>query len=122
MFDYKPAHYILDENLEPVLCEDPTLWTGWFFNTDRRVQQDDFSGVCVSTIFLGLDHQFGDGPPLLYETMVFGGKYDQWCRRHPTRMAALAYHDQMVTQARLAARPWYQKTWDYLKWVFSQEK
>jgi hypothetical protein len=27
--------------------------------------------VEVSTVFLGLDHQFGEGPPLLFETMVF---------------------------------------------------
>jgi len=25
----------------------------------------------VSTIFLGLDHQWGNGPPILFETMVF---------------------------------------------------
>lgn len=29
------------------------------------------SGSRVSTVFLGLDHQWGDGPPLLFETMVF---------------------------------------------------
>ena len=28
----------------------------------------------ASTVFLGLDHQLTeDGPPLLFETMVFGG-------------------------------------------------
>lgn len=26
----------------------------------------------VSTVFLGLNHAFNDGPPVLFETMVFG--------------------------------------------------
>lgn len=29
--------------------------------------------VNVSTVFLAIDHAFGDGPPVLYETMIFGG-------------------------------------------------
>lgn len=35
---------------------------------------DEFEpGISVSTLFLGLDHRFyGDGPPLVFETMVFG--------------------------------------------------
>lgn len=28
-------------------------------------------GSYVSTVFLGLDHSFGDGPPLLFESMAF---------------------------------------------------
>jgi len=28
-------------------------------------------GTWVSTVWLGLDHQYGDGPPLIFETMVF---------------------------------------------------
>lgn len=27
----------------------------------------------VSTVLLGADHQFGEGPPLIFETMVFCG-------------------------------------------------
>jgi hypothetical protein len=56
--------------------------------------------VRVSTIWLGLNHNFGDGPPLIFETMIFGlpdedevGEY-QW--RYSTKEAALAGHDQAV--------------------------
>jgi hypothetical protein len=38
----------------------------------------------VSTVFLGIDHNFGNGPPLLFETMVFGGEYDGYCKRYST--------------------------------------
>lgn len=30
----------------------------------------------VSTVWLGHNHQFGDGPPLIFETMIFGGERD----------------------------------------------
>lgn len=31
----------------------------------------------VSTVWLGLDHRVGDGPPLIFETMVFGEGSDE---------------------------------------------
>lgn len=39
--------------------------------SDRRVGLDVLEdGTRVSTVWLGLDHSFGDGPPLIFETMV----------------------------------------------------
>ena len=58
-------------------------------------------GIEVSTVFLGMDHNFGaTGPPLLFETMVFGGELDQECERWPNEVAALAGHDQWVARVR----------------------
>lgn len=38
----------------------------------RRVAETTLSdGTWVSTVWLGVDHQFGEGPPLIFETMVF---------------------------------------------------
>jgi hypothetical protein len=31
----------------------------------------------VSTVWLGIDHSFGGGPPLIFETMVFGPDGDE---------------------------------------------
>lgn len=31
----------------------------------------------VSTVFLGIDHNVFGGPPLLFETMIFGGVHDE---------------------------------------------
>ena len=48
-------------------------------------------------MFLGLDHSFADvGPPILFETMVFGGEHDQEMERYATWDEAVAGHDIMV--------------------------
>ncbi len=54
-----------------VHCEDIIEWAQWFEKGNRRVAETDIGGVKISTVFLGLDHQFGQGLPLLFETMVF---------------------------------------------------
>jgi hypothetical protein len=52
----------------------------------------------VSTVWLGVDHSFGDGVPLLFETMVFGdGALDHACRRYMTEATARAGHVEEVT-------------------------
>lgn len=38
----------------------------------RRVAADRIGDIFVSTVFLPIDHSFGTGPPILWETMVFG--------------------------------------------------
>ena len=53
-------------------------------------------GVTISTVFLGLDHAWGDGPPLLFETMIFGGSHDQYQERYSSKKEALAGHKQAV--------------------------
>jgi hypothetical protein len=55
-------------------------WARWFENpTSRIVDTTTIGKVRVSTIFLGLDHNFyDDGPPILWETMIFGGEHDQY--------------------------------------------
>lgn len=37
----------------------------------RRVGLDEREGIEVSTVWLGLNHSFLDGPLLIFETMVF---------------------------------------------------
>ena len=56
--------------------------------------------VRVSTVFLGTDHNCLDGPPILYETMIFGGPWDKSQWRHHTRAEAIAAHDQIVAAVR----------------------
>lgn len=57
----------------------------------------------VSTVWLGLDHQFEDGPPLIFESMVFGGGLDQCQERYPTLAEAHAGHDALVEKVRVEA-------------------
>jgi hypothetical protein len=56
--------------------------------------------VEVSTVWIGLDYNFWGGPPLVLETVVFGGDLDGEMRRYPNENAALAGHDQMVALVR----------------------
>jgi hypothetical protein len=83
-------------------------WALLFNDTPGRIVAfDRLAGgdVEVSTVWLGLDQRFwGDGPPLIYETMIFGGPHDEEQWRWPNRDAALAGHDQAVALARDAAR------------------
>jgi hypothetical protein len=62
------------------------------------------SGADVSTVFLGLDHSFGHGPPLLFETMIFGGERDQYQERYSTLQDAMDGHDRAVELAKGTAR------------------
>jgi hypothetical protein len=51
-------------------------------------------GIWVSTVWLGLDHSFGDGPPLIFETMVYDeeGKFGWHQERYPTEEEARDGH------------------------------
>lgn len=55
----------------------PVLDEEWYkkMGDDRFVAKDRFLGDYeVSTVFLGLDHGYGFGPPVLFETMIFRKK------------------------------------------------
>ena len=55
----------------------------------------------VSTVFLGLDHNFSEsGPPLIFETMVFGGVMGEECDRYSTWDQAVAGHEAMLARVK----------------------
>ena len=56
----------------------------------------DHSDISVSTVWLGLDHSYVHSAPLIFETMVFGGRYDEECERYETEEDALEGHSRMV--------------------------
>jgi hypothetical protein len=66
------GRYIL-EGHEPVEEPDLVTWAMWMETADRHVKLTEQGDVRVSTVFLGLDHNFGDlfGLPILFETMAF---------------------------------------------------
>lgn len=77
------------------------------FREDRVVAVTDLpDGKRVSTVFLGLNHAFGDGPPLIFETMVFDhGSYGEVdMDRYTTEEQAKAGHEAMVTKWTEAAK------------------
>lgn len=94
-------YYIL-EGREIREIPDLLEWARWF-NTDRKSiarKRFYFRKITVSTVFLGIDHSFDDGAPLLFETMVFGGTLDGEMERYSTYEEALAGHKAMVKRVR----------------------
>jgi hypothetical protein len=64
---------------------------------ERRVASTHVGEVWVSTVFLSYDHNLpGFGPPILFETMVFGGEHDQEMDRYETWEQAEAGHAEWV--------------------------
>ena len=64
---------------------------------DKRVAITYLSnGIDVSTVWLGINHQFGKGPPLIFETMVFTANGGDEMKRYSTEKKALAGHKRMV--------------------------
>lgn len=69
---------------------------------ERRVARDVLpTGHVVSTVWLGLDHSFRGGPPLIFETMVFADEdsfMDLESDRYSTEAEALEGHARMVAR------------------------
>lgn len=54
------------------------LWTWVRLNEDwdyRFIGKTHMLGYTVSTVWMGIDHSFGYGPPVLFETMIFTPEY-----------------------------------------------
>ena len=81
---------------KPVPCDDMTQ----FERLNRTVGKTELpDGRRVSTVFLALDHNFGEGgDPILFETMVFGpddfNEHDM--ERYRTYEEAVEGHRMMV--------------------------
>jgi hypothetical protein len=76
----------------------------WFETANRRVAETMIGEAWVSTVFLGVDHNFsltGKVSPVLWETMVFGGTLDQEMNRcSGSKEQAEAMHWDMVDRVK----------------------
>lgn len=95
--------YDLDDDRNPVECE---TFPGGKFNTPEwRVGWDEVGRIQISTVFLGIDHnRVGAGPPVLFETMIFGGKYNCEQRRYCTWDEAERGHAGMLALVKESER------------------
>lgn len=82
-------------------------WAKWYetHQSERIVKQTMIDGVKISTVFLGIDHSFLGGPPLIFETMVFGGDQDAEMDRYSTKREALEGHEAMCSLVATASEP-----------------
>jgi hypothetical protein len=118
MFD---RNFILDENGE-VKAVELWEWAEWFENNQNRTIAFTKLDDCdISTVFLGLNHNWVSPPkqkhrvidedwevsqeshpdvpdwtPILFETMIFGGPYNESQWRYRTKKAAEAHHAKLV--------------------------
>ena len=89
--------YILGKNHE-LIEADLMTWARFFEDIDNRRVANDFIGkIQISTVFLGIDHNFGKGKPLLFETMIFGGEKDGEQYRWHTWKEAEEGHKKILT-------------------------
>ena len=77
------SYYILSGKT-PVKVDDFMTWVDNFQNQVKTVEYTKIGNVTISTVFLGLDHNYDGGQPILFETMVFGGEYGGHIDRYHT--------------------------------------
>ena len=94
------THYKLDadKNVIPCSLEE---WGTMFEDFKKRIvgRTQLNNGVLVSSVFLGLNHNYSDANnPHVFETMVFGGPNDGDCERCSTWQQALEIHERIVAR------------------------
>ena len=91
--------YIL-ENQVPVPTDNLLQWGQWMENLDnKQVASTEIDELRVSTVFLGVNNQFNEGQPFLFESLVFKGEQLDWeydGARYRTWEEAKAGHDAIV--------------------------
>lgn len=106
----RPIHFILNDRGEPIVARS-SVWTIWMEQNHKpggvtTVKKEWVENVEVSTVFLGLNYNWGDGPPILWETMTFSNRKDwnqEICERcSGSREQALAQHERICSDVRAA--------------------
>lgn len=81
-------------------------WAMWSVTAKRRVKSNKIGHIMVSTVFLGIDHNFSEeGPPILFETLVFGGPLDNKMDRYCTWEEAEKGHEEMLKKVMVFLTP-----------------
>jgi hypothetical protein len=114
-------------------------WAKWFEDIENRlVDRTEISkDVYVSTIFLGIDHSFKifdpvldqEHRPILFETMVMGGKYADRGWRYSSHGEAKRGHWTIVDCIRkglppnveYGERPFFEEFMDMMSDVFEED-
>lgn len=100
------AHYgsmYYDKDTNPITREE---WVALFEHREEysRVAAEDVGEYWVSTVWLGLNHAWDGGPPLIFETMWFRDGESVDLRRYTTLEQAKAGHKAVVARLRMKQR------------------
>lgn len=94
-------YYKLDENKNAIPCS-VKEWGDqrkqMSLGGEKHVNEEYFGDYWISTVWLGLDHGFSDGKPLIFETMVFKGdcRTEDYCDHYSTWEEAEEGHKRAV--------------------------
>lgn len=92
-----------------------------FLAYGNRVRLTGVGPSMVSTVWLGLNHQYGDGPPLIFESMMFQDSFlEELADRYSTEEEAIAGHYRMVQEAR-KMRPFFGRRINTGWWMWAAE-
>lgn len=119
------THYILNEDhtTEAVTMDQYIEWIKQKGYEVKRVALDEDEHNAISTVFLGLDHNFGTGAPLLFETMVFGKLPDGRVDYSEKAVDRYTTYDEALAGHKALAREWLTRTWTgWLKGLFTRSK
>ena len=96
--------YYIMKDKEVIATDNLYDWAAFLEHEDRKVARTEVTkDITVSTVFLGIDHNFAkNGPPIVFETMVFGGKLDGRMERCATYLEAENMHTWMVQEVKQA--------------------
>ncbi|MFA6201365.1 MAG: hypothetical protein WC679_13270 [Bacteroidales bacterium] len=86
-------NFFYDKNGEKI---DPFTWVNLFENkTYAIIKQEHVNDYFISTVWLGLNHRFYEGLPLIFETMVFREIKEIDIERYATLEEAIEGHERM---------------------------
>lgn len=108
-----PHWYKLDEHKRPVPCNFQEAQQALAGHKNvQKITVLQFATpffneeVCISTVFLALDHSLGDGEPVLFETLVIGGVNDGYQERYTSHALAMAGHQRITEQQHMDNSFW----------------
>jgi hypothetical protein len=67
-------------------------WASFFESGDRLIAYTGNDNIHISTVFLGLDYNYFHDEPILFETIITGGKYNSFQIQYHTYAEALEGH------------------------------
>lgn len=104
---FEDFFYKLDEDLNPISCSIDEMME-WMIANGKQIEKTQVTDdIIVSTVFLGVDHAyFFNAPPILFETMVIGGRNDRFIQRSKTWSEAEDIHNMLVDRIRSGKEGW----------------
>lgn len=95
-------YYILNPDKSVRRAKDVDEWVEQRGESEYILKQELYGQHEVSTVFLGIDHNFFGGEPILFETMIFPNQdyqtrcstYEQAIRMHEEALQHLKRNDK----------------------------